>query len=160
MIPQVDLFLFVFWKKLKTPERHFKINWALASKKWSNQKKKGTLLWQFALIFLKIRPLSRGQGRDFLMENWTIPKFPDLWYPSPKWFEKKIGPLILLILIWKLNGIYYSVFLFWLQTQRREKFDYAVTIFAYGFLLLHLTPSCHKWAAQLGYKVSVLGLRD
>ena len=61
----------------------------------------------------------------------------------------------------KLNGIYYSVFLFWLQTQRREKFDYAVTIFAYGFLLLHLTPSCHKWAAaQLGCKVSVLGLQD
>ena len=23
---QVDLLLFVFWKKLKTPERHFKIN--------------------------------------------------------------------------------------------------------------------------------------
>ena len=88
---------------------------------------------------------------------------------SPFWFYltfstlhqndlKKMGPLVLLILIW--NGIYYSVFLFWLQTQRREKFDYAVTIFAYGFLLLHLTPSCHKWAAQLGCKVSVLGLRD
>ena len=23
---QVDLFLFVFWKKLKTPKRHFEIN--------------------------------------------------------------------------------------------------------------------------------------
>ena len=29
MIPQVDLFLFVFWKKLKTPKRHFEINWPL-----------------------------------------------------------------------------------------------------------------------------------
>ena len=26
MIPQVDLFSFVFWEKLKTPKRHFKIN--------------------------------------------------------------------------------------------------------------------------------------
>ena len=26
VIPQVDLLLFVFWKKLKTPKRHFKIN--------------------------------------------------------------------------------------------------------------------------------------
>ena len=26
MIPQVDLFSFVFWEKLKTPERHFEIN--------------------------------------------------------------------------------------------------------------------------------------
>ena len=29
MIPQVHLFLFVFVKKLKTPKRHFKINWPL-----------------------------------------------------------------------------------------------------------------------------------
>ena len=26
MIPQVDLFSFVFWKKSKTPRKHFKIN--------------------------------------------------------------------------------------------------------------------------------------
>ena len=30
MIPQVDLFLFFFWKKLKTTKRHFEINWPLA----------------------------------------------------------------------------------------------------------------------------------
>ena len=30
MIPQVDLFSFIFWKKLKTPKRHFEINWPLA----------------------------------------------------------------------------------------------------------------------------------
>ena len=29
MKPQVDLFLFVFWKKLKTPKRHCEINWPL-----------------------------------------------------------------------------------------------------------------------------------
>ena len=29
MIPQVDLFSFVFWKNLKTPKRHFEINWPL-----------------------------------------------------------------------------------------------------------------------------------
>ena len=29
MIPQVDLFSFVFWKKLKTSKRHFEINWPL-----------------------------------------------------------------------------------------------------------------------------------
>ena len=29
MIPQVDLFSFVFWEKLKTPKRHFEINWPL-----------------------------------------------------------------------------------------------------------------------------------
>ena len=33
MKPQVDLFLFVFWRKLKTPKRHFEIIWPLA---WSN----------------------------------------------------------------------------------------------------------------------------
>ena len=26
IIPQVDLFLFVFWEKLKTPKRHFEVN--------------------------------------------------------------------------------------------------------------------------------------
>ena len=26
MIPQVDLFTFVFWRKLKTPKRHFEVN--------------------------------------------------------------------------------------------------------------------------------------
>ena len=30
MIPQVDLFSFIFWKKLKTPKRRFEINWSLA----------------------------------------------------------------------------------------------------------------------------------
>ena len=29
MIPQVDLFLFVFWRKSKKPKRHFEINWPL-----------------------------------------------------------------------------------------------------------------------------------
>ena len=29
MKPQVNLFLFVFWRKLKTPKRHFEINWPL-----------------------------------------------------------------------------------------------------------------------------------
>ena len=31
MIPQVDLFSFVFWEKLKTPRRHFEINWPLVT---------------------------------------------------------------------------------------------------------------------------------
>ena len=31
MKPQVDLFLFIFWRKLKTPKRHFEINWPLTS---------------------------------------------------------------------------------------------------------------------------------
>ena len=29
MKPQVDLFSFIFWRKLKTPKRHFEINWPL-----------------------------------------------------------------------------------------------------------------------------------
>ena len=29
MIHQVDLFSFIIWKKLKTPKRHFEINWPL-----------------------------------------------------------------------------------------------------------------------------------
>ena len=33
MILQVDLFSFVFWKKLKTPKRHFEINRPLEKKK-------------------------------------------------------------------------------------------------------------------------------
>ena len=32
MKPQVDLFSIVFWKKLKTPKRHFEINWPLVAK--------------------------------------------------------------------------------------------------------------------------------
>ena len=32
----VDLFSFVFWKKVKSPKRHFEINWPLA---WSNDTK-------------------------------------------------------------------------------------------------------------------------
>ena len=36
MIPQVDLFSFVFWKKLKTPKRQFEINWPLiTSRSWN-----------------------------------------------------------------------------------------------------------------------------
>ena len=31
MIPQGDLFSFVFWEKLKTPKKHFEINWPLAA---------------------------------------------------------------------------------------------------------------------------------
>ena len=33
MKPQVYLFSFVFWRKLKTPKRHFKINWPLRTTK-------------------------------------------------------------------------------------------------------------------------------
>ena len=41
MIPQVDLFSFIFWRKLKTPKRHFEINWPLAEiiQNWLNQDK-------------------------------------------------------------------------------------------------------------------------
>ena len=35
MIPQVDLFSSIFWKKLKTPKKHFEINWPLQVwRKW------------------------------------------------------------------------------------------------------------------------------
>ena len=30
----VDLFSFVFWKKVKTPQRHFEINWPLEYNEW------------------------------------------------------------------------------------------------------------------------------
>ena len=35
-VPQVDLFLFVFWRKLTTPRNHFEINWPLVVywRKW------------------------------------------------------------------------------------------------------------------------------
>ena len=33
MIPQVDLFSFVFWRKLKTPKNHFEIIWPLVTPK-------------------------------------------------------------------------------------------------------------------------------
>ena len=33
MKPQVDLFSFVFWRILKTPKRHFEINWPLVDLK-------------------------------------------------------------------------------------------------------------------------------
>ena len=30
MVPQVELFLSVLWKKIEEPKRHFEINWPLA----------------------------------------------------------------------------------------------------------------------------------
>ena len=33
MIPQVDMFSFIFWKKSKTPKNHFEINWPLVNVK-------------------------------------------------------------------------------------------------------------------------------
>ena len=39
MIPQVNLFLFSFWRKLKTPKRHFEINWPLSNVKTKWKKK-------------------------------------------------------------------------------------------------------------------------
>ena len=34
MKPQVDLFSFVFWRKLKSPKRHFEIIWPLVLPNW------------------------------------------------------------------------------------------------------------------------------
>ena len=31
MVPPVELFSFIFWKNLKTPKRHFEINWPLTA---------------------------------------------------------------------------------------------------------------------------------
>ena len=46
-IPQVDLFSFIFWKKLKTPKQHFEINWPLS--------------WLHRLVGQKKSPNSKGQ---------------------------------------------------------------------------------------------------
>ena len=35
MIPQFDLFLFIFWEKLKTPKGHLEINWPLIGTTWN-----------------------------------------------------------------------------------------------------------------------------
>ena len=43
IIPQVKLFLFVFWEKLKTPKRHFDANWPLAGTR-KGEKNLSTLL--------------------------------------------------------------------------------------------------------------------
>ena len=43
MKPQVDLFSFFFWRKLKTPKRHFEINWPLAAQP-SKQKEPGIVV--------------------------------------------------------------------------------------------------------------------
>ena len=40
MIPQVDLFLFVFWRKSTTQKNHFEINWPLVTRKYA------ALLWR------------------------------------------------------------------------------------------------------------------
>ena len=51
MIPQVDLFSFIFWRKLKAPKRHLKIIWHLVGSKtvWNLKIWKGlgskVLLW-------------------------------------------------------------------------------------------------------------------
>ena len=53
MIPQVDLFSFIFWKNLKTPKRHFEINWPLRKKQ------------------LQIANLSYGRLEAFKLERYV-----------------------------------------------------------------------------------------
>ena len=36
MVPQVDLLLFVFWRKLKRPRRHFEIIWPVVQSTFVN----------------------------------------------------------------------------------------------------------------------------
>ena len=131
---------FFFWKIEDT-----KISWPLLPFTKMIWKKGPTCFANFNRARLLIHPCGVEGAHDFLGNsantdskrqqrgNCGTPRYPLLPMKQTK-----------LILIWKLNGIYYSVFLFWLQTQQREKFDYAVTIFTYNFLLLHLTPMNHE----------------
>ena len=52
MKPQVDLFLFVFWRKLKTPKRYFEINWPLVDFQKGLQKVPSSY---FQSPFLKVK---------------------------------------------------------------------------------------------------------
>ena len=56
MKPQVDLFSFIFWRKLKTPKRHFEINWPLS---WAIKDLWGTkVMYCYVLKLLFLIPQS------------------------------------------------------------------------------------------------------
>ena len=52
MIPQVDLFLFIFWKNLKAPKRHFEIKWPLVV--LISEIQKCAKYWHFTVGYVRI----------------------------------------------------------------------------------------------------------
>ena len=81
--PQVDLFSFVFWRKLKTPKRHFEINWPLV---WRTLKKAITAISTIGLI------CSKSLTTCIAIKTWTMAlelvrlTYVILKYDFPKYF--------------------------------------------------------------------------
>ena len=82
MKPQVDLLSFVFWKKLKTPKRHFEINWPL----WAGSIffPVTTLLYPKLLCFARIGMTLKvfwtiGWTEKVLFQSLVFPAFPVCW---------------------------------------------------------------------------------
>ena len=76
MVPQVELFSFAFWKNLKTPKRHFEMNWPLRNKKIKISKLTGSILifdLNESTVIILIR-IDRPQRSDhFSMQNFLFP---------------------------------------------------------------------------------------
>ena len=86
MIPQVDLFSFVFWKNSKTQTRHFEINWPLVQ----------TL--KYTMHLHKIRDILKVQIWFFSKRNivWLLSKPLHFW-----WVLKSISKSATCFLLWK-----------------------------------------------------------
>ena len=70
MIPQVDLFSFIFWKILKTPKRYFEINWPLnIILFWYFAWEKS---WQYAPVIYSISRLIEKRSVFFVGNNFTL----------------------------------------------------------------------------------------
>ena len=95
----VDLFLFVFWKKVKTPKRHFEINWPLQgyqmysrTETWgtSNLKNWGCFRKNWGPVSYNWNPLiytvncTKVCIRGFQFDSCKI---PDSWIWSANWFN-------------------------------------------------------------------------
>ena len=77
MIPQIDLFSFVFWRKSKTPKNHFEIIWPLVHNNCGARK------WvMFPFLVLKIQALFKG-GWNKINLDWVSREY-----------DKKGSPLL------------------------------------------------------------------
>ena len=119
MIPQVYLFLFVFWKKFKTPKRHFEINWPLVTGNFIHWK-----LLSMAQTRQTLRSSKHRHNSKFCLEE--APKcskdflsVKTIWYSlhgSPLFYgfyieksQKKITLWTLIIFLHKLNSWFLAI---------------------------------------------------
>ena len=90
MKPQVDLFSFIFWRKLKTPKRHFEIDWPLHKKNVAfTLISFAVLIWDDCLSFqvpfekpvqlLLELEAELTRSKCEWTRIWAIKFYPDIW---------------------------------------------------------------------------------